>query len=227
MDLNQEAKTFAAKKAVSYIENGMKVGLGTGSTAKIAIDIIGQRVAEGLQIVGIPTSERSHQQALDLNIPLTTFEETPYLDVTIDGADQVQLETLAIIKGLGGALVREKIVAFATTRYLIVIDESKVVQKLGNQVPVPVEVVQFGWSATIAHLKKLTPEIKMRKAEKSDDFYITDGGNFIADCFFSDITNANFLESSIKNVVGVVDCGLFLGLNPTVIVGSASGAKLL
>jgi len=227
MDLNQEAKTFAAKKAVSYIENGMKVGLGTGSTAKIAIDIIGQRVAEGLQIVGIPTSERSRKQAIDLNIPLTTFEETPHLDVTIDGADQVQVQTLAIIKGLGGALVREKIVAFASDRYLIVVDESKVVQMLGNKVPVPVEVVQFGWSVTVAHLKKLTGDIRMRKAENADGFYITDGGNFIADCFFQDIADPKSLETSIKSIVGVVDCGLFLGLDPTVIIGSASGAKLL
>ncbi|MDR3615355.1 MAG: ribose-5-phosphate isomerase RpiA [Candidatus Obscuribacterales bacterium] len=227
MDVNQEAKTFAAIKAVSYIENGMKVGLGTGSTAKIAIDIIGQRVAEGLKIVGIPTSERSHRQALDLSIPLTTFEETPHLDVTIDGADQVQVQTLAIIKGLGGALVREKIVAFASSRYLIVIDDSKVVQKLGNKVPVPVEVVQFGWSATVAHLKKLTGDIKMRKAENADGFYVTDGGNYIADCFFSDIADPKSMESSIKNIVGVVDCGLFLGLDPIVIIGSASGARLL
>jgi ribose 5-phosphate isomerase A len=227
MDVNQEAKTVAAIKAVSYIENGMKVGLGTGSTAKIAIDIIGQRVAEGLQIMGIPTSERSHRQALDLNIPLTTFEETPHLDVTIDGADQVQVQTLAIIKGLGGALVREKIVAFASSRYLIVIDESKVVQKLGNKVPVPVEVVQFGWSATVAHLKKLTADIKMRKAESADCFYVTDGGNYIADCFFSEIIDPTSMESSIKNIVGVVDCGLFLGLDPIVIIGSTSGVKLL
>jgi len=230
MDLNQEAKTFAANKAVSYIENGMRVGLGTGSTAKIAIDIIGQRVAEGLQIVAIPTSERSRKQAIDLNIPLTTFEETPHLDVTIDGADQVQVKTLAIIKGLGGALVREKIVAFASDRYLIVVDESKVVQALGNKVPVPVEVVQFGWSATVSHLKKLTADIRMRKAENSenkDGFYVTDGGNFIADCFFPDIAEPKFTEASIKNIVGVVDCGLFLGLNPIVIIGSAAGAKLL
>ena len=230
MDPNLEAKTFAAKKAVSYIENGMKVGLGTGSTAKIAIDILGQRVSEGLQIIGIPTSERSHQQALTLGIPLTTFVETPTLDVTIDGADQVQTQTLAIIKGLGGALLREKIVAFASSRYIIVVDEGKVVSELGGKVPVPVEVVRFGWSATVAHLKKLNCKIIMRKAESVgwlENLYVTDGGNYIADCFFSQIDDPVALEIAIRSIVGVVECGLFIGYKPDVIIGSANGARVL
>jgi ribose 5-phosphate isomerase A len=226
MNTTQNAKAFAAEKAVSLIESGMKLGLGTGSTAKIAIDLLGKRVAEGLRIVGIPTSQRSAEQALALGIPLTNFEETPRLDLTIDGADQVLPGSLQLIKGLGGALLREKIVAFASDRYLIVVDESKIVSELGGKVPVPVEVVEFGWNTTVERLTKIGARPVPRR-DAAGALYRTDTGNLIADCFFEQIKDAGRLEIEIKSIVGVVECGLFLGLKPEVIVGTLAGARIL
>jgi ribose 5-phosphate isomerase A len=220
------AKTFAAEKAVSMIENGMKVGLGTGSTAKIAIDLLGKRVAEGLRIVGIPTSQRSDEQARTLGIPLTNFEETPRLDLTIDGADQVLSGSLQLIKGLGGALLREKIVAFASNRYLIVVDETKIVTELGGKVPVPVEVVEFGWNTTVERLVKIGAR-PVTRMDAAGSHYRTDTGNLIVDCFFENISQPGELEIKIKSIVGVVECGLFLGLKPEVIIGTQAGARIL
>jgi ribose 5-phosphate isomerase A len=208
------------------VEDGMSVGLGTGSTAKIAIDILGRMVASGLNIKGIPTSERSARQALDLKIPLTDLEETPQLDVTIDGADQVQVGSFSLIKGLGGALLREKIVAFATKCYLIVVDESKIVSGLGGKVPVPVEIVKFGWTVTAERLKRIGADPQLRK-DQAGAPYISDGGNYIVDCRFDEIVDPPELEANIKKTLGVVDCGLFLGLSPTVIVGTSHSAYTL
>jgi ribose 5-phosphate isomerase A len=226
MNTTINAKTFAAEKAVSMIESGMKLGLGTGSTAKIAIDLIGKKVAEGLRIIGIPTSEHSAEQARALGIPLTTFEETPRLDLTIDGADQVLSGSLHLIKGLGGALLREKIVAFASDRYLIVVDESKIVTELGGKIPVPVEVVEFGWNTTVERLIKIGARPVPRK-DAAGLLYRTDTGNVIIDCFFGNIKDPGELEIQIKSVVGVVECGLFLGLKPQVIIGGSAGARIL
>ncbi len=226
MNTNTIAKTFAAEKAVSMVKGGMKLGLGTGSTAKIAIDILGKKVAEGLNIVGIPTSEASAEQARSLKIPLTTFAETPRLDFTIDGADQVQTGTLDLIKGLGGALLREKIVAFASARYCIVVDESKIVSELGGKVPVPVEVVEFGWNTTVARLNKIGARTVPR-LDASGFLFKTDAGNLIVDCFFEEIDSAHELQQTINCMLGVVECGLFLGLKPDVIVGDAAGARML
>ncbi len=213
MDANLKAKTFAAERAVAFIQNGMKVGLGTGSTAKIAIDLIGQRVSEGLRITGIPTSEHSADQARQLGIPLTTFAETPRLDVTIDGADQVQTSSLFLIKGLGGALLREKIVAFASEHYIIVVDQSKLVTELGGNIPVPVEVVEFGWTVTVERLRKIGSRPVPRRDEHGVLFR-TDGGNHIVDCYFEKVAEPFKLEAMINNIVGVVECGLFLDLRP-------------
>jgi ribose 5-phosphate isomerase A len=226
MNTTINAKTFAAEKAVSMIESGMKLGLGTGSTAKIAIDLIGKKVAEGLSIVGIPTSEHSAEQARALSIPLTTFEKTPRLDLTIDGADQVVPGSLHLIKGLGGALLREKIVAFASDHYLIVVDESKIVTELGGKVPVPVEVVEFGWNTTVERLIKIGARPVPRK-DAAGLLYRTDTGNLIIDCFFENIKHPGQLEIEIKSLVGVVECGLFLGLKPQVIIGGSAGARIL
>src|SRR6201988_5061588 len=157
-----ELKRAAALRAIDEIEDGMIVGLGTGSTAAFVVEGLGARVAKGLKVVGIPTSERTAAQARRLGISIATFAEHQRLDLTIDGADEVQLGTLDLIKGLGGALLREKIVAAASARLVIVVDQDKLVERLGAHTPVPVEVTQFGWQATAAALQRLgcVPELR-------------------------------------------------------------------
>src|ERR1700741_3146911 len=156
MTLNRdELKRAAAMRAIEEVEDGMVLGLGTGSTAFFVVQGLGRRVAAGLRVVGIPTSERTAAQARRLGIPIATFAEHQRLDLTIDGADEVQLGTLDLIKGLGGALLREKIVTAASERLVIVVDQDKLVERLGEHTPVPVEVTQFGWQATAVALARL------------------------------------------------------------------------
>ena len=220
-----QLKQAAAVKAAAQLENGMIVGLGSGSTATLAVAAIGQRVKEGLRITGIPTSELTAGHAHDINIPLSTLGEYPQVDVTIDGADEVELGALNLIKGGGGNQLREKIVAYASERLLIVVDDTKIVQQLGAH-KVPVEVAQFGWQATEKHLSKLgaTPTLRLDSAGKP---YITDGGNFILDCAFGLIPSPADLQSKLDGVVGVVEHGLFIGRTSQVFVGHPDGVKLL
>ena len=199
-------KQEAALRAVEFVEDGMTVGLGTGSTAYFVVEGLGARVAKGLKIVGIPTSERTATQARSLGIPLATFAEHPSIDLTIDGADEVARKSLDLIKGLGGALLREKIVAAASRRLVIVVDQEKLVDTLGDHTPVPVEVVQFGWQAAAVALARLGAEPVLRHAHEDHPF-ITDGGNYTLDCRFPRITDAKELERQIISIVGVVDCG--------------------
>jgi ribose 5-phosphate isomerase A len=219
-------KQASAQRAIEYVEDGMVVGLGTGSTAYFVVDGLGARVAQGLKIVGIPTSERTATQARGLNIPLATFAEYSRIDLTIDGADEVERGTLNLIKGLGGALLREKIVATAGDRLIIVVDEEKLVDKLGDHTPVPVEVTQFGWQATAAKLAKLGAEPVLRHAAE-DHAFITDGGNYILDCRFGKIADAAKLEHEIGMTVGVVESGLFIGRSTAVIVAAGGGVEVL
>jgi ribose 5-phosphate isomerase A len=221
-----ELKRAAALRAIEYVENGMVVGLGTGSTAYFVVEGLGARVAQGLGIVGIPTSERTATQARRLNIPLATFAEHPRIDVTIDGADEVERGTLDLIKGLGGALLREKIVAAASDRLVIVVDEEKLVDRLGDHTPVPVEVTQFGWQATAAALERLGAKPELRHAHE-DHAFITDGGNYILDCRFGRIADAGALERGIAMTVGVVESGLFIGRSSAVVVASSGGTAVL
>jgi ribose 5-phosphate isomerase A len=172
-----QLKRAAALRAIEYVEDGMVVGLGTGSTAFFVVEGLGARVAKGLKITGIPTSERTAAQARGLGIPLATFAEYQRIDVTIDGADEVERGTLHLIKGLGGALLREKIVAAASDRLVIVVDEEKLVDRLGDHTPVPIEVTQFGWQATAARLEALGATPVLRHAHEDHPF-ITDGGNY-------------------------------------------------
>src|SRR5215468_9728822 len=174
-------KRAAALRAIEEIADGMVVGLGTGSTAAFVVEGLAERMAGGLRVVGIPTSERTAAQARRLGIPISTFAEHQRLDLTIDGADEVQLGTLDLIKGLGGALLREKIVAAASDRLIIVVDQEKLVDQLGEHTPVPVEVTQFGWQVTAVALAKLgcAPERRYATGEQP---YLTDGGNYILDC---------------------------------------------
>jgi ribose 5-phosphate isomerase A len=219
-------KQASAQRAIEYVKDGMVVGLGTGSTAYFVVEGLGARVAQGLKIVGIPTSERTATQARGLNIPLATFAEYSRIDLTIDGADEVERGTLNLIKGLGGALLREKIVATAGDRLIIVVDQEKLVDQLGDHTPVPVEVTQFGWQATAAKLQKLGADPVLRHASEDHPF-ITDGGNYILDCKFGRIADSAKLERDIGMTVGVVESGLFIGRSTAVIVATAGGVEVL
>jgi ribose 5-phosphate isomerase A len=221
-----ELKKASAQRAIEYVKDGMVVGLGTGSTAYFVVEGLGARVAQGLKIVGIPTSERTATQARGLKIPLATFAEYSRIDLTIDGADEVERGSLNLIKGLGGALLREKIVATAGDRLIIVVDEEKLVGQLGDHTPVPVEVTQFGWQATAAKLKKLGADPVLRHASEDHPF-ITDGGNYILDCRFGKIADSAGLEQQIGMTVGVVESGLFIGRSTAVIVATATGVEVL
>jgi ribose 5-phosphate isomerase A len=220
-------KKEAAEAAAALVNSGMVVGLGTGSTAKYAIEALGRRVAEeGLKIVGIATSERSNAQARDLNIPMTSFAEQSRIDLTIDGADEVLPGKLTLIKGHGGALLREKIVASASKRMAVVADESKIVEKLGQLVSVPTEVVPFGWQITAKRLARLGGKPRLRLAPNGEP-YVTDGGHYILDCAFGKMNDPAEIAHELDCTVGVVEHGIFLGLATEVFVGGPGGVALL
>ena len=221
-----DQKRAAARAAVELVQDGMVVGLGTGSTAAFAIDALAERVRQGLRIVGIPTSERSAAQAGAAGIPLTTLEDHHRIALTIDGADEIARGSLDLIKGLGGALLREKIVAAASARLVIVVDQEKLVDRLGEHTPVPVEVTQFGWQATAAALAALgcVPERRYTVGEQP---YLTDGGNYILDCRFGPIADPAFVEGRIAMTVGAVESGLFVGRSAMVVVATNEGVNVL
>lgn len=222
-----EWKKAAAIAAADLVKDGMVLGLGTGSTTAHFIDELGRRFAEdGLRITGIPTSEKTEAQALKLNIPLTSFAEHAQIDLAIDGADEVEMRSLFMIKGHGGALLREKIVASAAKRMVIVADESKIVEQLGSLVSVPVEVVRFGWQATGRCLTQIGGNPSLRLGPDKTPF-VTDGGNYIMDCAFGPITNPKEIAHHLDHVVGAVEHGLFLGFTKHVIVGGRDGVKVL
>ncbi len=221
-----ELKRAAALRAIEEVEDGMVLGLGTGSTAAFVVEGLAGRVKSGLRVVGIPTSERTAAQARRLGVPIATFAEYQKLDMTIDGADEVELGTLNLIKGLGGALLREKIVAAASRRLVIVVDQEKLVERLGAHTPVPVEVTQFGWQATAGALERLgcVPERRYTTREQP---FVTDEGHFILDCRFGPIANPGALETRIAATVGTVENGLFVGRSSMVVLASATGVEVL
>tara|TARA_B110000438_G_scaffold185567_1_gene177213 strand:+ start:856 stop:1536 length:681 start_codon:yes stop_codon:yes gene_type:complete len=217
-------KEVAGRRAAEYIETGMVVGLGTGSTAEFAIRAIGERVAAGLEVKAIPTSEASAQLAGELGITLTTLEDDPAVDLTIDGADEVDPD-LDLIKGLGGALLREKIVAFATARQVIIIDPSKLVKKLGTQARLPIEVVPFSWSLVCNRLSErgIEPTLRMQQAEQP---FVTDNGNYIIDGRFPEgIDDAQATDIWLNTLPGVVENGLFVAMTHLVVIGEADGTS--
>jgi ribose 5-phosphate isomerase A len=222
----EELKRAAAESAAALLRSGMIVGLGSGSTATLAVEAIGKRVEQGLDIVGIPTSEQTAQLARDLHIPLSTMAEHERIDITIDGADEVELGTLNLIKGRGGALLREKIVASASARFVIVVDTTKLVDQLDTREPLPVEVVPFGWQATAKRLRQLGATLSPRLSSNGE-FYITDGGHYILDCRFPMTQPARSLEPQLDSVVGLVEHGLFLGMATEAIVGTPDGVMVL
>ena len=222
--MNMDAlKRQAALQAVSLVENGMVVGLGTGSTAAFAVAGLGERVKAGLKIVAIPTSERTAALARAAGIKLVAFAEYPSLDITIDGADEVS-PALDLVKGLGGALLREKIVAAASARLVIIIDDSKLVPRLGSKALLPVEITSFGLEATSAHLSALGAEPTLRR-QLDGTPYVTDNGNHILDCRFPPINNPAVLQDALRRIPGVVESGLFVGMAERVIVAAAGGVR--
>ena len=219
-------KRAAAEAAVALVENGMVVGLGTGSTASFAVEALAQRHRQGLRFLGIPTSQQTAALATALGIPLTSFTEHRKIDLTIDGADEVERGTLNLIKGLGGALLHEKIVASASRELAIVVDGAKLVDRLGTQAPVPVEAIAFGLELTRAALEVLGAEVRLRVSSTGEAF-VTDSGNRILDCSFGPIADPARLEERIRRVVGVVESGLFIGRAGPVFVADASGIHRL
>lgn len=225
-----EYKRSAAREAVALVEAGMRLGLGTGSTASHFVDFLGARVSQGLKVVCVPTSEATRLHAERLGIPLTTLDETPLLDLTVDGADELD-GALRLIKGGGGALLREKIVAAASERLVIIADHTKRVETLGA-FPLPVEVVGFGLTATRNMVAMLAAdlgchgEVRLRVGRDRKPF-VTDGGNHILDCAFRRIDEPERLDEALKHIPGVVENGLFLGLADLAFVAGPDGVAVI
>lgn len=217
-------KRRAAEAAVALVKEGNVVGLGTGSTARYAIRKLGDMAQDGFGVRGVPTSIATANLAKEHGIPLTSLEECPVLDLTIDGADEVDVK-LNLIKGMGGALFREKLVAAASKRVAIAVDRSKLVKRLGFRAPVPVEVHPFGWKVSRARLEALGATAELRMAGGSN--YRTDNDNYVLDCRFRSIKDPAELERSINNVPGVIENGIFVGVASLVFVADEKGVKTL
>lgn len=223
-------KRAAAARAADFVRPGMRLGLGTGSTAKHFVELIGERVRSGLDIIAVPTSEATMADAKRCGIALTTLDETPQLDLTVDGADEIGPD-LALIKGGGGALLREKIVAAASARMIVIADHSKCVEALGR-FPLPIEVVSFGLGAIMRGISQAIKPIQrpaslaVRQA-KDDHPFVTDGGHLILDAALGRIDDPVALAHALSDVPGVVEHGLFIGLAQMAIVGGPDGVKLI
>jgi len=214
-----DAKLRAAEAAAALVEDGMIVGLGSGTTAALVVQAIGRRAP---RIVGVATSENTETLARGLGITLATLAEQPRIDLTIDGADEVEVGTLHLIKGRGGALLREKIVASATARLVIVADESKVVDPMSAaERPIPIEVAPFGWESTAGRLRALGAVPALREG------FLTDGGHYILDCLWADMGPPAELARRIDGVVGVMEHGLFIGMASEAIIGSEAGTRVM
>ncbi|MGB2825721.1 MAG: ribose-5-phosphate isomerase RpiA [Thermoplasmata archaeon] len=220
-----DLKEMAAREAVKYVEDGMVVGLGSGSTANKAIQLIGQKVKEeGIGIIGIPTSTASDLLGRAVGIRIGELDDHPQVDLTIDGADEVD-PSLNLVKGLGGALVREKIVAASSRVEMIVIDDSKMVNHLCQKAPLPVEIIKYSRKSTMRKLAALGCVPELRMAE--DEPFISDNLNYIVHCKFERIDDPRAMEAEVGMIPGVVDSGLFIGLASKVIVASAEGVRIL
>jgi ribose 5-phosphate isomerase A len=225
-----DLKRQAAARALEEVRDGMKLGLGTGSTAKHFVELLGERVRAGLKVVGVPTSEATRADAARCGIALTTLDEIDRLDLTIDGADEIDT-ALDLIKGGGGALLREKIVAAASDRMIVIADESKWVEALGR-FPLPVEVIPFGLAATQRAMANafaesgVSGQMVVRKA-KEGHVFVTDGGHWIVDAHLGRIADAPRLASLLSAIPGVVEHGLFIGLARTAVLAGAQGIRVV
>jgi len=225
-------KEQAARAALSYVEDGMTLGLGSGSTAEIFIELLGLAVDDGLKVRGVPTSKRSEEVALEAGVPLIDVEQVDHIHLTVDGADEVGSE-FALIKGGGGCLLREKIIANASDLMICIVDESKLVEVLGAY-PLPVEVDQFGFTITakkvfdaLVAAGSEDPQIVQRMKKNGRDPFVTDGGNYIFDCACSALPRVRQIASRLSAIPGVVEHGLFIDLARIVIVGTEEGADIL
>lgn len=219
---NEKEKEAAARASLRFIKDGQVVGLGTGSTAAYFIQLLGEQVKRGLRVRGIPSSERSGEQAASLGIPLTSFEECPEIDVTVDGTDEVDPE-MRLIKGGGGALLREKIVASASKQYVIIADSTKRVPVLGK-FGLPVEVIKFAMPVVKKKIEALGAEVSPRR-NKDGKSYLTDENNYILDCRFGEIRDAERLARKLSDMPGVVEHGLFIGMAGVVLI--AEGDQII
>jgi ribose 5-phosphate isomerase A len=223
-------KRQAAARALEYVQEGMKLGLGTGSTAKHFVELLGERVRAGLNVVGVPTSEATRADAVRCGVRLTTLDEVDRLDLTVDGADEID-PNLNLIKGGGGALLREKIVAAASDRMIVIADETKWVETLGR-FPLPVEVIPFGLKATQRAMAEafaecnVSGQMVVRKA-RDGHVFVTDGGHWIVDAHLGRITDAPRLAGSLAAIPGVVEHGLFVGLAGTAMLAGAGGIRVV
>ncbi len=225
--MSDDLKKRAAEAALVEVVDGMKLGIGTGSTANFFIDALGKRVSSGLSIIGVPTSEATRLRCEKLGIPLTTLDDEPTLDLTIDGADELDSE-LRLIKGGGGALLREKIVAHASRRMVVIADDSKLVERLGA-FPLPIEINPFGMAATVQAIRAIAgagTELTLRKGEDGLP-YQTDGGHFIIDASFGRIADPSALSFALNAIPGVVEHGLFMDLADRAYVASSDGVERL
>src|SRR5215217_9108021 len=225
-----QLKRQAAAKALEHVSDGMKLGLGTGSTARHFVDLLGEKVAGGMKVVGVPTSEATRAQAEACKIPLTTLDEVDRLDLTVDGADEAD-PALNLIKGGGGALLREKIVAAASDRMIVIADDSKWVDVLGRY-PLPVEVIPFGLAATRRAIEGAFAEtgnsgqMVLRK-DKDGHVFVTDGGHCIVDAHLRRITGAPVLAGLLTAIPGVVEHGLFIGLASLAVLAGSDGIRVV
>lgn len=225
MDTDELKRRAAVYAVDTYVKDGMRLGLGTGSTMTFALERLGEHLDAGrlTDVAGVPTSERTKTMARNLGIPLTRLETTPTLDLCIDGADEVD-PVLDLIKGLGGALLREKVVALASREMVVVVDETKTVSTLGTRAPVPVEVLQFGWNVHQEWLTSLGCRPELRCDAKGAP-YVTDSGNYIYDCHFPDgVENPVRIEAYINNRPGIVENGLFLAYADYAVIALADGS---
>ena len=220
-----DAKQRAGARAVEFIEDGMTVGLGTGSTAYWMVERLGERVREGLSVRCVPTSRRTEEQARRLGIPLVTFADVQQLDLAIDGADEIGPD-LALIKGGGGALLREKFVAASASRFVVVADASKRVKVLGK-FPLPVEVVQFAWEVTARRVAEVTNVEPSLRRDERDAVYVTDNGNYILDCRCGEIRDPARMERELKLLTGVVECGLFVRMADLAVVATDDDVQII
>ena len=225
-----QLKRQAAERALDFVRAGMKLGLGTGSTAKHFVELLGERVRGGLDVIGVPTSETTRSDAVRCGIPMTTLDEIDRLDLTIDGADEID-PSLDLIKGGGGALLREKIVAAASDQMIVIADESKWVETLGR-FPLPIEVIPFGLAATRRAIGKafaecgVSGQMAVRKG-KDGHVFVTDGGHWIVDAHLGRIADAPLLARSLACIAGVVGHGLFIGLASTAILAGTKGIRVV
>ncbi len=228
-----EWKLAAARAAVVEAASGMVIGLGTGSTAELFVRELAERVRRGMRVSGVPTSERTAALAHDLGIPLVALDTVDYLDISFDGADEVTLPHLDLVKGHGGALLREKLVAIASRRRIILVDETKVVSALGAGTAIPIEVEVFGWRHTARRLAALGCEVTRRPLngaqanDPSAEPFITDGGHYTLTLVFATAPEPVSLAARLKATPGVVDHGLFLGMTERVYIGGSDGVRVI